>query len=322
METATLSQPAVSAHLPVMLEETLALLRLSSGADVLDGTLGGGGHAAAVLTATAPLGRLVGLDRDREALAVARHRLAGSAHRTTLVHSNFSQARTVLESLGWDGVEGLVLDLGFSSLQVESATRGFSFMRAGPLDMRMDQAEERSAADIINSASQAELRHIFHEGGEERAAGALARAIIRERQKTPITTTAALVETIEQVVKRPSRARASVHPATRAFQALRIAVNQELAHLSIFLRDGYQLLRPGGRMVVLSYHSLEDRLVKSAFRRWAATCLCPPQLQMCACDWSPQVRILTPKPLTPSPAEIEVNPRARSARLRAAERCD
>ena len=322
MEIAALSQPAVSTHLPVMLEETLTLLQLSSGVDVLDGTLGGGGHAAAVLATTAPLGRLVGLDRDREALAAASHRLAGAAHRTTLVQSNFSQARAVLEHLGWDGVDGLLLDLGFSSLQVDNAIRGFSFMRSGPLDMRMDQAEERSAADIINSASQAELHRIFHEWGEERAAGALARAIVRKRQKASITTTAALVETIEQVVKRPTRVRTAVHPATRAFQALRIAVNQELAHLSIFLHDGYQLLRPGGRMVILSYHSLEDRLVKVAFRRWAATCVCPPQLQMCSCDWSPQVRILTPKPLTPSPTEIAMNPRARSARLRAVERCD
>lgn len=330
METATLNQQAVSAHLPhlahlpVMLEETLAILRLRPDADVLDGTLGGGGHAARVLAATAPLGRLIGLDRDPEALAVAGQRLAESAQRTTLVHSNFSQARTVLDSLGWDGVDGLVLDLGFSSLQVDRASRGFSFMRAGPLDMRMDQGEERCAADIINSADQTELRRIFREWGEERAAGALARAIVRERHKAPITTTAALVETIEQVVKRPARVsgRASVHPATRAFQALRIAVNQELAHLTTFLHDGYRLLRPGGRMVILSYHSLEDRLVKFAFRRWAATCICPPQLPMCGCDWSPQVRILTPKPLTPSLAEIELNPRARSARLRAAERCN
>lgn len=322
METTTFSQHSVSAHLPVMLEETLALLQLKPGADVLDGTLGGGGHAAAVLTATAPSGRLVGLDRDPEALAVAGQRLAESAHRTTFVQSNFSQARTVLEGLGWGGVDGVVLDLGFSSLQVDCATRGFSFMRAGPLDMRMDQSEERCAADIINSASQAELRHIFHEWGEERAAGALARTIVRERHKAPITTTTALVETIEQVVKRPFRARAAIHPATRAFQALRIAVNQELVHLSTFLHDGYRLLRPGGRMVILSYHSLEDRLVKHAFRRWAATCICPPQLQVCGCDWSPQVRILSPKPLTPSPAEIELNPRARSARLRAAERCN
>jgi 16S rRNA (cytosine1402-N4)-methyltransferase len=210
------------------------------------------------------------------------------------------------------------LDLGFSSLQVDNGERGFSFLRPGPLDMRMDQRQDLRAADVINRASEAELRQIFRDLGEEPAAGALARAVVRARAAAPVTTTAALVETIARVVKRTPRSH--LHPATRAFQALRIAVNQELDHLTAFLRAGYRLLRPGGRMVILSYHSLEDRLVKEAFRRWAATCLCPPQVQVCVCGWSPQVRILTPKPLMPAPEEIAVNPRARSARLRAVER--
>jgi len=322
-----------------MIEETLAQLQLRPGAEVLDGTLGGGGHAEAFLAASGPHGRLLGLDRDQDALVIARERLASWETRTTLVHENFSQAKPVLDRLGWDGVDAVVLDLGFSSMQIDTAARGFSFMRSGPLDMRMDQAEERCAADIVNHASQAELRQIFWEWGEERASGALSRALVQARQKVPFTTTAGLVQTIEQVVKRPlhtadsarstrpsgfaraARSTHSIHPATRVFQALRIAVNQELAHLSAFLDEGYRLLKPGGRMVILAYHSLEDRLVKIAFRRWAASCICPPQLPVCGCHWSPQVRILTAKPLAPSQLEVKRNPRARSARLRAVERC-
>lgn len=309
-----------------MLEETLAELQLAPGADVLDGTLGGGGHASAFLAATSPYGRLLGLDRDQEALTIAQERLVSSETRTTLVHENFSRAKTVLERLGWDGFDAVMLDLGFSSMQVDTAARGFSFMRTGPLDMRMDQEEERCAADIVNQASQGELRQIFWEWGQERASGALSRALVDARDKTPFMTTKGLAQAIEQVVKVPfhaahsPRAKNPIHPATRVFQALRIAVNQELDHLSVFLDEGYRLLKPGGRMVILAYHSLEDRLVKRAFRRWAASCVCPPQLPVCGCDWSPRVRILTPKPVTPSRLEVRRNPRARSARLRAVER--
>ena len=323
METvlASPSRAPVSGHLSVMLEETLAQLRLRPNADVLDGTLGGGGHAAAVLATTGPNGRLLGLDRDADALVVARQRLADWSARITLVQDNFSQSLATLARRGWQGVDAVVLDLGFSSLQIENAERGFSFLRAGPLDMRMDRTEPGCAADVVNHASRAELCQIFREWGEEPAAGALARAVVAARKQSPLTTTVALARTIEQVIKRPSRsARSPVHPATRVFQALRIAVNRELHHLSTFLADGYRLLKPGGRLVILAYHSLEDRLVKTAFRRWAASCVCPPRLQLCACGWSPKVKILTPKPLTPSRQEVANNPRARSARLRAVER--
>ena len=189
--------------------------------------------------------------------------------------------------------------------------------------MRMDQGGGQSAADIVNASSEEELHRILREYGEERAARAIARAILQERVREPITTTTALVKIVERSVRRPARhQRHRVHAATQTFQALRIAVNQELRHLAVFLQEAYTLLRPGGRMVVLSYHSLEDRLVKTAFRRWASACICPPRLQVCACDWEPQVRVLTPKPLTPTGQEVMENPRARSARLRAVERCE
>lgn len=321
MDAAPIMPPAISisCHVPVMRDEVLRYLHPRSGGTFLDGTVGGGGHAAAILEACAPQGRVLGLDRDAHALTIARPRLAAFAGRTVLVHANFSQAGEVLAHLGWEKVDGILLDLGFSSLQVEDGERGFSFSRSGPLDMRMDQDDDWCAADIVNSASEGELREIFHDFGEERAAGRLARAVVRARSQSPFLTTTDLVQTIEQVVRSSPQSR--IHPATRAFQALRIAVNRELDHLTAFLREGYRLLRPGGRLVILAYHSLEDRLVKEAFRLWAATCLCPPQIQLCCCGWSPQVRILTPKPLTPAETEIERNPRARSARLRAVERC-
>lgn len=315
----TPSAPPAARHVPVMAEEVLALLRPQPGTTILDGTVGGGGHAALLLAASLPGGRLLGLDRDAEALAAAAEHLAPYAGHYLLVQENFSHALAVMDQLGWDGFDAVLLDLGLSSLQLESRERGFSFLRPGPLDMRADRRQELRAADIINRASEAELKQIFRDFGEERAAGALARALVRTRAVAPVTTTTALAETIERVSKRAPRPR--IHPATRVFQALRIAVNRELDHLTAFLRDGYRLLRPRGRMVIIAYHSLEDRLVKEAFRRWAASCLCPPQVQVCRCGWSPQVRVLTPKPLTPSAQEVGLNPRARSARLRAVEKC-
>ena len=326
MQAASLSSESIrptqaSGHIPVMLEQVLAFLQPCLGGDILDGTLGGGGHAAALLEAGRGRGRLLGLDLDPSALLVAQQQLAPFVGQHVLLQANFSQAAAVLRELGWAGVDGILLDLGFSSLQVEDGERGFSFLRPGPLDMRMDQNDGRSAADIVNASSEEELHRMLREYGEERAARAIARAILRERARGPITTTTSLVKIIERSVRRPTRhQRPRLHVATRTFQALRIAVNQELRHLALFLQEGYTLLRPGGRMVVLSYHSLEDRLVKTAFRRWASACICPPQLQVCACDWEPQVRVLTPKPLTPTSQEVMENTRARSACLRAVER--
>lgn len=314
------SAETASRHIPVMKEEVVALLCPRPGGLFLDGTLGGGGHAAALLEASAPDGRLIGMDQDAVALEVATHRLASFGKRCIFVRDNFSNATAVLHEMKWEGVDGVLLDLGFSSLQIEDGDRGFSFLRPGPLDMRMDNRQEMSAADVVNNASEEALQKIFREFGEEPAARSLARTVVRERAVTPIRATTDLANLVARVL--PRSPRSHLHPATRVFQALRIAVNRELDHLSVFLRDGYRLLRPKGRMAIFAYHSLEDRLVKEAFRRWAATCLCPPQLQVCACGWSPQVRILTPKPLTPSPEEVKMNPRARSARLRVVERLD
>jgi 16S rRNA (cytosine1402-N4)-methyltransferase len=305
-------------HLPVMQEEVLALLRPQSGRRFLDGTLGGGGHAFAILTAAAPNSLLLGIDQDADTLSSTSRQFALFGDRFLARQDNFSYAVPLLEEIGWDGVDGVLLDLGFSSLQIEDGSRGFSFLRPGPLDMRMDRRQALKAADILIHASEGELKRIFRELGEEPAAGAIARLIVRSRVSTPLATTQDLVALVSRIL--PLSSRSHLHPATRVFQALRIAVNKELEHLTTFLQDGYRLLHPGGRMVILSYHSLEDRLVKEAFRRWAATCICPPQFPVCACTWSPQVRILTPKPLTPTQAEIVANPRSRSARLRAVER--
>ncbi len=340
LPSASLQPLPAPGHIPVMPEPVLSLLQPGLGGDMLDGTLGGGGHAAALLAASRGKGRLLGLDRDPRALLVAGQRLTPFVGQHIIRQANFSQAAAVLGEVGWAGVDGVLLDLGFSSLQVEDGARGFSFLRPGPLDMRMDQSSGQSAADIVNTATEEELARILREYGEERAARTIARAILQERAHRPIRTTTALATLVERSVRRSARQQRHrkrkrvghqpkmdpgllrVHAATQTFQALRIAVNQELRHLALFLQEGYTLLRPGGRLVMLAYHSLEDRLVKTAFRRWASACICPPQLQVCACDWKPQVRVLTPKPLTPSSQEVRANPRARSARLRAVERCE
>jgi 16S rRNA (cytosine1402-N4)-methyltransferase len=305
--------PVGAAHVPVMVGEAVEWLRPRPGAHLVDATVGLGGHAAALLAA-APDTRLLGIDRDPAALAIARERLSDAGERLVLRHAHFADLRAILSELGWDGAHAVLLDLGVSSLQLGDPARGFSFQAEGPLDMRMDPAGELDAAEVVNEWPEEALARAIREYGEEPRARAVARAIVRRR---PFATTLDLARVVRGVL---GRGRPGLDPATRTFQGLRIAVNDELAGLDRFLADGWTVLRPGGRLAVLAYHSLEDRRVKETFRRWAATCICPPRAPVCVCGWRATVRILTPRPLRPAPDEIARNPRARSARLRVVER--
>jgi 16S rRNA (cytosine1402-N4)-methyltransferase len=304
--------PVGAAHVPVMVAEVVEWLRPRPGAFLVDATVGLGGHAAALLAA-APDSRLLGVDRDPQALAAARARLP-AGDRVVLRQGHYADVGAVLTGLGQEGADGLLLDLGVSSLQLDDPARGFSFRAEGPLDMRTDPAAPLSAAEVVNAWPAEELARVLRDYGEERRARAVARAIVRAR---PLHTTAELARTVARVL---GPGRPGHHPATRTFQAIRVAVNDELAGLERFLADGWTLLRPGGRLAVLAYHSLEDRLVKDAFRRWAASCLCPPEVLRCRCGWSAKVRLLTRRPVRPQAAEVARNPRARSARLRVVER--
>jgi 16S rRNA (cytosine1402-N4)-methyltransferase len=304
-------------HVTVLAREATELLNPGPGKRFLDGTVGGGGHSEALLLASAPDGQVIGLDRDEEALAAARQRLQRFTSRFVAYQTSFADAAAVLDTVGWHKVDGVILDLGISSHQVDTPERGFSFRTQGRLDMRMDRRQELDAEHIVNEHSAAELERIFRDFGEEAQARRIAQAIVRERTARPIETTEALAD----LVRRVKTGRRRDHdPATQVFQALRIAVNQELTELERFLETGYGLLRPQGRMSIISFHSLEDRLVKVAFRKWNRSCLCPPRAMVCRCGWSQKARLLTKKPLTPSTREIETNPRARSAKLRVVER--
>ncbi len=307
-------RPVGVAHVPVMEGQVVGGLSPRPGARLVDATLGLGGHAAALLAA-APDTRLLGLDRDPAALARARERLAPYGDRVALHHATFADVGRVLVDEGWsEGVDALLLDLGVSSMQLDQPARGFSFRGDGPLDMRMDTTAGPTAADVVNEWTEAALGDAIFRWGEEPRARALARAIVRAR---PLTTTRALADVVTGVL---GRGRPGLHPATRTFQAIRIAVNDELGILETTLVDAWRWLRPGGRIAVLAYHSLEDRLVKTAMRRWAASCLCPPAIPRCACGWSAKVRLIGTRPQQPTAEEVARNPRARSARLRVAER--
>jgi len=279
----------------------------------VDATVGAGGHAAALLGANDGV-RLLGLDRDDEALDIARRRLEPFGARVTLQRADFGQLAEALE--GHPAPDGLLADLGVSSMQLDQASRGFSFRRDGPLDMRMGR-EGRTAADIVASASAEELTRIFREYGEERMAAKIARGIVAERTRNPITQTRHLARIVASA---KGGTREKIDPATRVFQALRIEVNQELVALSRFLTAASQRLNARGRLAVISYHSLEDRIVKEAFRRDSGACLCPPKLPSCVCGARRVLRVLTRRPIVPGDAERNANPRSRSARLRAAEK--
>lgn len=302
-------------HLPVLPEETIAALAPRDGGVYLDGTVGLGGHAELLLRASAPSGRLIGLDKDEQALAEARSRLAPFGERATLLHGSYADAGAVLAGLGVAAVEGVLLDLGVSSLQLDDGARGFSFRFDAPLDMRFDPTDgSPSAADLINDADESELADIIWRFGEERYSRRIARALVRER---PLTTTAELVHVVESAIPGP---RGRTSPATRTFQALRIAVNGELAALEAFLAQAAGLLVPGGRLAVIAFHSLEDRIVKQFIQRESRDCICPSSLPICVCDHRATFKPVTHGAIQAGSGESASNPRARSARLRAAQR--
>jgi 16S rRNA (cytosine1402-N4)-methyltransferase len=304
-------------HVPVLAREVVEFLGPEPGKRYLDGTVGGGGHTERILRASSPDGQVLALDVDEEALAAARQRLRDFGPRLITRHSSFAAAKEILTELHWRAVHGAILDLGVSSHHLDTAERGFSFRLPGPLDMRMDRRESLDAADIVNRSSAAELERIFQVYGEEPRARRIAAAIVAARRQRPIERTDELAALIARVKGGRAGER---NPATQCFQALRIAVNRELDHLEHFLDSGYELLAPGGRLVVISFHSLEDRLVKLAFRKWNRSCVCPPRAPVCTCGWSRKAKLLTTRPVTPSQAECKSNPRARSAKLRAVEK--
>jgi 16S rRNA (cytosine1402-N4)-methyltransferase len=309
------------AHRPVLLEESLSLLNPRSAATFVDGTLGGGGHAQAILERSAPDGQLVGLDVDDVALAESARRLAPFGPRVRLIRASFRDLERVLAELGLERVDGVILDLGLSSGQLDDPQRGFRFAEEGaasvPLDMRLDRRLERSASDLLAEASFEELAAVFQSGGELPGARRLARRIAQLRERAPLRTASDLRAAIQESGVGRGRRH---HPATLVFQALRIAVNDELRALEEGIEAAIRVLSPGGRLVILAYHSLEDRIVKQRFRAAERGCSCPPRLPRCICGERQRLRVLTRKPISAPDDELRANPRARSARLRAAER--
>lgn len=307
-------------HKPVLLEECLQVLDIKPAGTYLDGTLGRAGHALELLRRL-PAGRFVGIDRDLAAIEAARERLAAYAGRVTLLHGNFRDLGDLLREAGISRVDGMLFDLGVSSPQLDEPRRGFSYMHDAPLDMRMDETEALDAFQVVNTWSGDELRRILYEYGEERYAPRIAQAIVRRRQESPIRTTGELAEVIRSAM--PAAAlREKQHPAKRSFQAIRIAVNGELEALPPMLEAAVENLAPGGRLAVITFHSLEDRIVKQAMRTLATGCTCPPEFPVCVCGKKPKLRLVTRKPIVSGRDELEGNPRARSAKLRVAERTE
>lgn len=305
-------------HRSVLLDECIDALSIRPDGIYLDGTLGGAGHSLEICRRLTT-GRLIGVDRDEVALRAAAERLKPFADRVTTVHSNFCEINTILDGLGLDGVDGMLFDLGVSSPQLDDASRGFSYMADAPLDMRMDRGEALTASTVVNEWPQEELRRILYEYGEERYAPQIAAAIVRRRQQRPIETTLELVDVIRSAMP-PQALREKQHPAKRSFQAIRIAVNDELTSVSRLMHDAIDRLNPGGRLAVITFHSLEDRIVKNAMQAAAKGCTCPPEFPVCICGKKPKVRVLTRKPIVSGAQELAENPRARSAKLRVAEK--
>ncbi|MCK4355930.1 16S rRNA (cytosine(1402)-N(4))-methyltransferase RsmH [Candidatus Bipolaricaulota bacterium] len=307
-------------HQPVLSQEIVHLLGLRPGGVVIDGTVGLGGHAEALLQAESGV-TVIGIDRDEEALRHAANRLSPFKERVRLIHGNYRNCVDILRTLEVEWIDAFLLDLGLSSLQLDTANRGFSFRYDGPLDMRMDTTQQVTAAELVNHSSEEELVHILRDYGEERFARRIVRAILAVRAKGQIETTGRLAEIVHSAIPRKFHPKA-IHPATRTFQALRIAVNEELSNLKEGLEAGFQAIAPGGVIAVISFHSLEDRIVKGFFRYKALSCTCPPDFPVCVCDKKVEMEILTRKPIRPSSEEVAKNPRARSAKLRAARKLD
>ena len=305
-------------HKPVLLEECLAALNIRPDGVYVDGTLGRAGHSLEICRRLRT-GRLIAIDRDESAIEAARVRLADYQDRLTLVHSNFQRLGDILDELGLPGVDGLLFDLGVSSPQLDEPERGFSYMHDAPLDMRMDRSAALTAREVVNTWPYEELRRILFDYGEERYAPAIARRIVQQREQAPIETTLELAELIRSAM--PGAAlREKQHPAKRSFQAIRIAVNGELDALPPMLEGACEHLRPGGRLAVISFHSLEDRIVKKTLQELCTGCTCPPSFPVCVCGKQPKMKLVSRKPIAAGPAELTYNPRARSAKLRVAEK--
>ena len=305
-------------HISVLLQECLDGLHIKPDGIYVDGTLGGAGHSGQIVQRLTT-GRLIGIDRDPVALKAAGERLAPYKDRVTLVHSNFCEIAQVLKDLDIPGVDGILLDLGVSSPQLDDAQRGFSYMADAPLDMRMNGQDALTARDVVNSWSQEELKRILYTYGEERYAPQIAAAICRRREEKLIETTLELVDVIRSAMP-PAALREKQHPAKRSFQAIRIAVNDELGSVEKVMRDAIPLLNPGGRLAVITFHSLEDRIVKIAMADAAKGCTCPPSFPVCICGNKPKVRLVSRKPIIAGDEELEANPRSRSAKLRVCEK--
>lgn len=307
-------------HTPVLLDACMDALSVRPEGVYIDGTLGRAGHASEIVRRLTT-GRLIGIDRDPDALSASAARLEPWRERVTLLRGSFADLDALLNGIGVREVDGMLFDLGVSSPQLEDPSRGFSYLHAAPLDMRMDPAAPLSAWQVVNGWSEDELRRILYEYGEERYAPAIARAIVRRREARPVETTTELADIIRAAM--PARAlREKQHPAKRSFQAIRIAVNGELDALEPMLHAAVERLRPGGRLAVITFHSLEDRIVKRMFREFARGCVCPPEFPVCVCGRKPKVRPVTRKPVTPDETELRDNPRSRSAKLRAVEKLD
>lgn len=304
-------------HIPVMAREAVDYLITGNDGVYIDCTVGMGGHAARILEATSPNGYLIGIDIDPQAIAMAKESLKLYEGRFSMIHGNFAHLDQILMQQGISEVDGVLMDLGASSLQLDTPERGFSFMHSGPLDMRMDQSSGQPVSYDLNKKNAAELAKIIREFGEELWAKRIAANVVKFRRRSPITTTKQLAEIIQQSVPRSS---GGIHPATRVFQSLRIYKNRELANLETGLDRAVPVLRPGARICVISFHSLEDRIVKHSFKAMERGCICPPRTPVCVCGRKPTLKVLTRRPVTPQESEIKVNPRCRSAKLRAAER--